>query len=30
MPMQDWLEDMLLDLEKSKALAFQDNMIVNL
>ena len=30
MPMQDWLEDMLLDLERSKALAFQDNMIVNL
>ena len=29
-PMQDWLEDMLLDLERSKALAFQDNMIVNL
>ena len=30
MPMQDWLEDVLLDLERSKALAFQDNMIVNL
>ena len=30
MPMPDWLEDMLLDLERSKALAFQDNMIVNL
>jgi hypothetical protein len=30
MPMQGWLEDMLLDLERSKALAFQDNMIVNL
>ena len=30
MPMQDWLEDMLLDLERSKALTFQDNMIVNL
>ena len=30
MPMQDWLEDMLLDLKRSKALAFQDNMIVNL
>jgi hypothetical protein len=30
MPMQDWLEDMLLDLERSKALALQDNMIVNL
>ena len=30
MPMHEWLEDMLLDLEKSKALAFQDNMIVNL
>ena len=30
MPMQDWLEDMLLDLERSKSLAFQDNMIVNL
>ena len=29
-PMQDWLEDMLLDLERSKALALQDNMIVNL
>ena len=30
MPIQDWLEDILLDLERSKALAFQDNMIVNL
>ena len=30
MPMQDWLEDLLLDLKRSKALAFQDNMIVNL
>ena len=30
MPMQDWLEDMLLDLERSKALVFQDNLIVNL
>jgi len=30
MPMHEWLEDMLLDLERSKALAFQDNMIVNL
>ena len=30
MPMQDWLEDMLLDLERSKALTFQDNTIVNL
>ena len=30
MPIHDWLEDMLLDLERSKALAFQDNMIVNL
>ena len=30
MPMPDWLEDMLLDLERSKALTFQDNMIVNL
>jgi len=27
---QEWLRDMLLDLERSKALAFQDNMIVNL
>ena len=30
MAMHDWLEDMLLDLERSKALAFEDNMIVNL
>jgi len=30
LPMQDWLEDMLLDLERSNALVFQDNMIVNL
>jgi len=30
MPIQDWLEDILLDLERSKALSFQDNMIVNL
>ena len=30
MPIQEWLHDMLLDLERSKALAFQDNMIVNL
>jgi len=30
MPIHDWLEDLLLDLERSKALAFQDNMIVNL
>jgi len=30
MPIQEWLHDMLLDLERSKALAFQDNMVVNL
>ena len=30
MPMQEWLEDMLLDLERSRALAFQEDMIVNL
>ena len=30
MSLQEWLQDMLLDLERSKALAFQDNMIVNL
>ena len=30
MSIQEWLHDMLLDLERSKALAFQDNMIVNL
>ena len=30
LPMQDWLEDMLLDLERSNALVFQDNLIVNL
>ena len=29
-PLQEWLQDMLLDLERSKALAFQDDMIVNL
>lgn len=29
-PLQEWLQDMLLDLERSKALAFQDEMIVNL
>ena len=28
--LQEWLQDMLLDLERSKALAFQDDMIVNL
>jgi len=28
-PLQEWLQDMLLDLERSKALAFQDDMIVN-
>ena len=30
MSIQEWLHDMLLDLERSKALAFQDNMVVNL
>ena len=30
MSLQEWLQDMLLDLERSKALVFQDNMIVNL
>ena len=30
MPMQEWLEDMLLDLERSRALALQEDMIVNL
>ncbi|MSP36254.1 MAG: MBL fold metallo-hydrolase [Limnohabitans sp.] len=30
MSLQEWLQDMLLDLERSNALAFQDNMIVNL
>ena len=30
MPVQEWLQDLLLDLERSKALAFQDNLIVNL
>ena len=30
MPVQDWLQDLLLDLERSKALAFQDKLIVNL
>lgn len=30
MPVQDWLEELLLDLERSKALAFQDKLIVNL
>ena len=29
-PLQEWLQDMLLDLERSKALAFQDDMILNL
>jgi len=29
-PLQEWLQDILLDLERSKALAFQDDMIVNL
>ena len=29
-PLQEWLQDMLLDLERSKALAFQEDMIVNL
>jgi glyoxylase-like metal-dependent hydrolase (beta-lactamase superfamily II) len=28
-PLQEWLQDMLLDLERSKALSFQDDMIVN-
>ena len=30
MSLQEWLQDMLQDLERSKALVFQDNMIVNL
>ena len=30
MPVQEWLQDLLLDLERSKALAFQDKLIVNL
>jgi glyoxylase-like metal-dependent hydrolase (beta-lactamase superfamily II) len=30
MSIQEWLHDMLFDLERSKALAFQDNMVVNL
>ena len=30
MPVQDWLQELLLDLERSKALAFQDKLIVNL
>jgi len=30
MSIQEWLHDMLLDLERSKALAFQDNLVVNL
>ena len=29
-PLQEWLQDMLLDLERSKALAFQDDMVLNL
>jgi glyoxylase-like metal-dependent hydrolase (beta-lactamase superfamily II) len=29
-PLQEWLQDMFLDLERSKALAFQDDMILNL
>ena len=29
-PLQEWLQDMLLDLERSKALAFQDDLILNL
>ena len=30
MPVQEWLQDLLLDLERSQALAFQDSLIVNL
>jgi len=30
MSIQEWLHDMLLDLERSKALAFQDTLLVNL
>ena len=29
-PLQEWLQDMFLDLERRKALAFQDDMILNL